>query len=183
MVRYAMRVMSLILLVAVALGGTTLVTAQEAPPAFRLLIGTVADNPDQFVALSITEEGEVTIYICDGQVENDTVSVAEWFLGSVVDNTIDITAPSGNQVQVTLDGDTASGTFIFTDGTTKTFDLVLAEDGAGLFRSEITVEDTDYVLGWISFADGTIRGAIRNMSTGDLSPASFKKFDQKREEA
>jgi hypothetical protein len=185
MFKHTLRLLALALLVITALLGASLVSAQdEADSAnFRLFIGTVDDNPDQFVALSIEEDGSVTIYICDGQVENDTVSVAEWFIGTLTEDTIDITGPSGNRVEATIEEDSVTGQFTFADGSVKTFTLALSEDGTGLFRSEISIEDTDYVLGWISFPDGSIRGAIRNMSTGGLSPASFKKYEQKRDDS
>lgn len=139
-----------------------------------LFIGTVTGVPDEFVGLAI--EGEnVTLYICDGKADEGTVSIAQWFVGTVADNTIDITAPNGNRVQVTLTEDAATGTFTFTDGSTRDFVLALAEGEAALYRSDFAFGDEEFVLGWLVLADGSLRGAGFVKSTGELFPATLER--------
>jgi hypothetical protein len=147
-------------------------TAEESQSLF---IGTVTGIPDEFVGLAVDGES-VTFYICDGQADKGTVSIAEWFVGSVADNLIDIANPSGNHVVITLDGETATGTLTFADGTVKEFVMTIADGEAALFRSDFKIGELDYVGGWLILADGTVRGAIFVPPTNSLFPASFVGF-------
>lgn len=150
------RTLLIVVLVLFGIVGTT--HAQEETAALQLFVGTTTENPDEFVALAL--EGEnVTIYICDGQADKGTVSIAQWFIGTIADNAIDITADNGNQVTVTLDAETATGTFTFADGTVKTFVLALSET-AQFYRSEFSFGEDLFVGGWIVLEDGTVRGAV-----------------------
>jgi hypothetical protein len=164
---------SLVLVVLVALSLSGVGYAQEsAEEAQYLYIGTVTDVPDEFVGLAVIGD-EVTFYICDGQADKGTVSIAEWFVGSVTEGLIDITAASGNRVEITIDGETATGKLTFTDGTVKEFVMTLAEGEAGLYRSDFKMGALEYIGGWLVLADGTTRGAVFVKSTGDLFPATF----------
>jgi hypothetical protein len=151
------------------------VNAQDSSNAdepVTLFIGTVTDFEDEFVGLAIDGEN-VTIYICDGQADKGTISIGQWFIGIVADNAIDITAANGNRVEVTLDEETATGKFTFTDGTVKEFVLRLAEGGAALYRSEFAFGEDEYVGGWLVLEDGSVRGSVFNKQTAVLVPASF----------
>jgi hypothetical protein len=122
-----------------------------------LFIGTVTDLPDEFVGLAIDGEN-VTFYICDGQPENGTISIAQWFVGTAAESAIDITAANGNRVEITLDDEAATGKLTFKDGTVKEFVMHLAEGEAALYRSDFAFGDEEYVLGWLVLDDGTVRG-------------------------
>jgi hypothetical protein len=160
-----------------AIGISTALAQETARENFLMLIGTVIDNEDEFVGLAIVDN-TATIYICDGRADENSVSVAEWFIGEVENNIIDITALSGNRVEIAVAGDVANGRFTFTDGTTKTFVLNIAEGVSGLYRSEFELFGVEYVGGWLVLPDGTTRGAVRNSETGDLEPATLASFQQ-----
>lgn len=142
-----------------------------------LFVGTVDDLLNEFVGLAVQGE-DVIIYICDGQPDEGTVGIAQWFIGKHTDNAVSITAANGNMVELTIDGDNATGTFTFTDGTTKTFVLALSET-AQLHRSEFTIGEDKHVGGWIVLEDGSVRGAVftvRADATEQLVPASLVSF-------
>lgn len=167
-------------LAALCIGGATassLLAQEEASEDFTMLVGTVTGIPDEFVGLAIVGD-TATVYICDGRPADGTVSIAEWFIGTVENNLIDITAISGNRVQITLDGNTAAGQFTFTYGDVKAFELAAAEGNSGLYRSEFALGDLEYVGGWLVLPDGSVRGAVRDMQSGDLVPATLSQFEQ-----
>jgi hypothetical protein len=161
--RFAFILASLILMMGIGQSIRN-VQAQDAKPAESLLyVGQLTDNPDVFVGMAISE-GKATIYICDGQADKAMVTFGEWFSGPVKDNAIDITAPSGNSVQITITDPVADGQFLFKDGTVKKVSLKLDLD-AQLLRSEFTLDNTQYVAGWIILADGSVRGSMRKQTT------------------
>lgn len=168
--RFALILVSLMLVVGIGYSASRVQVQTETPPSTKLYVGQITDNPDQFVGLAITGDS-VTLYICDGQADKGTVSLGEWFIGSVKDNAIDITAPSGNRVQVKIADPTADGQFTLKDATVKKFSLKLDPD-AKLLRSEFTLDGTKYVAGWIILADGSVRGSVRRFD-GVLSPISL----------
>jgi hypothetical protein len=160
--------------------------AAETEATAILYIGTVTGIEDEFVGLALDGEN-ATIYICDGQADKGTVSIAQWFVGTVADNAIDITADNGNRVEAVVDAEseTASGKFTFADGSTKDFVLSLAEGEASLYRSDFTLNDSEFVGGWLILADGTVRGAVFEKETQELAPATFfgSALPKKKEEA
>jgi hypothetical protein len=143
----------------------------------ELFIGVITDFPDEFVGLAIDGD-TATFYICDGNAAEGTVSIAQWFIGDVVDNLIDITAPNGNRVEITLAGETASGILTLSDGSSQSFAVALARDDAALFRSEFTIGEDSYVGGWLVLEDGSVRGAIFKAGSQELTPASFSGGNQ-----
>jgi hypothetical protein len=163
---------SLLLIVTAALAIFTVTAQDEAEEEPTLFIGTVTDNENEFVAVAIDGEN-VTVYICDGNSDEDTVSIAQWFIGTVEDSAIAITAANGNSVAAAIAEDSVTGQFTFTDGTTKDFVLAPSEGDAAFFRSEFALDDEDYVAGWIILPDGSVRGANLRTSTGTLSPSKI----------
>lgn len=131
-------------------------------------VGTIEGEPDVFVGVGLVGE-EATVYICDGQADKDTVSVAEWFIGPVLRGQVEVLNESGNRAQVNLDETTGNGQFTFADGTIKTFTLERIETG-GLFRSEFGFGDNLFIGGWIILSDGSVRGAVLQRPTVN-SPA------------
>jgi hypothetical protein len=141
-----------------------------------MYIGRVSGFENEFVGLAVQGDSAV-IYICDGQADKGTVSVAEWFVGAGDSEVIDITAKSGNRVEAQVAATTAVGKFTFTDGSTKTFSLELVTDGnSGLLRSEFRIADHPFIAGWLVLPDGSVRGAVFDSETGDLSPASLVSY-------
>jgi hypothetical protein len=150
------------------------VKAEDAKPAsYRLYTGRVTGMDIQFVGIAIID-GNATIYICDGQADKGTVSIAEWFVGSVIDNAVKVTAPSGNIVEATLTDTTADGKFTFKNGTVAAFSLQVSNGDTALYRSEFTVGAIKFVGGWLVLPDGSIRGAVFNSKTGELTSATFQ---------
>jgi hypothetical protein len=147
-----------------------------ALPDATLYTGQIVGIPDEFVGVSIIGT-DATVYICDGQPDKGTVSIAEWFIGPVTDKTIDVTNPSGNRVQVTLTDTLADGSFTFADGSVKTFSIGLSFDNSALYRSEFTFGEVSFVGGWLILPNGQVRGAVFNKSTSTLSPATFSGFN------
>jgi hypothetical protein len=144
-------------------------TEEDAP---LLFIGTVTDFEDEFVGVAIDGEN-VTLYICDGQPELGTVSIAQWFTGTIAGTVIDITARNGNRVQAHVGEESITGVFTFADGSTKAFALIPAEGSAALYRSEFRLGNVDFIGGWLVLADGTVRGAVFNTDTEELVPATL----------
>ncbi|CAG0985467.1 hypothetical protein ANRL2_02775 [Anaerolineae bacterium] len=143
-------------------------------------VGTIEGEPDVFVGVGLVGD-EATVYICDGQADKNTVSVAEWFIGPVLNGQVEVLNESGNRAQVTLNETTGSGQFTFVDGTVKTFTLELVQiEGAGLFRSEFGFGENLFVGGWIILSDGSVRGAVLQRPTvttpAILEPANFLVF-------
>lgn len=148
------------MLVLTALLGILTTNAQEATePVPVLFIGTVTGIENEFVGVAV-EGDHVIVYICDGQPEDGTVSIAQWFMGAIADNAVSITADNGNSVALSITEEGASGQFTFADGSTKDFELILAEEEAALYRSEFEVGGTKFVGGWLVLADGSVRGAF-----------------------
>jgi hypothetical protein len=168
--------------VALALIGLISLIAQnigvqaEEKSAYTLYIGTVADRADEFVGIAVFGE-DATVYICDGQPDKGTVRVAEWFIGKVVDDAIDKTGKSGNQVLASLTGGSAEGQFKYKDGTVKKFKLTRGEDTTALYRAEFALGDKHYVGGWLVLADGSVRGAVLNVEEQLLVPSDIIAFN------
>ncbi len=155
--------------------------SQEEQVVAVTYVGNIEGEPDVFVGVGLVGE-EATIYICDGQADKDTVSVAEWFIGPALRGQVEVLNESGNRAQVILDETTGSGQFTFADGTVKTFTLELVViEGAGLFRSEFGFGDNLFVGGWIILSDGSARGAVLQRPTVNspaiLEAANFLVFN------
>ena len=153
-----------------------------------LLVGMVMDAPDEFIGLQI--EGETaTFYICDGNAEEGTVTIAQWFIGDLVNNSFDMTAPDGSQLEFTFDAERTTGKLTLPDGSEKEFSLSEAKEKAALMRSEFAIGGEQYVAGWIILEDGSVRGAIIKVGGDgdetDMTPASLSGswFDLPEEES
>lgn len=168
----------LVLLLGIGQSTSNVQAQTEEPATYKLYVGQLTDNPDVFVGLAISKDA-ATLYICDGQADKKTVKFGEWFIGTVKDNAIDITNPSGNRVQVSLTDPAADGQFTFSDNSVKKFSLKLDPD-AQLLRSEFTLDGETYIAGWIILADGSVRGSLKRPN-GDLTPAYINAYLSKKE--
>ncbi len=169
-------VFGLVMLVAAAMVVYPALGQASEKPAAVMYIGTVDGIADEFVGLAVQGDSAV-FYICDGQADKGTVSVAEWFVGENAGESLDITAQSGNRVEAQVAATTAVGKFIFKDGTEKKFSLALVTDeSSGLLRSEFSIGDTDFIAGWLVLPDGSTRGAVFNSDTGELSPSTLTSY-------
>jgi hypothetical protein len=142
-----------------------------------LYVGVITDFPDEFVGVAVDGE-EVTIYICDGNAAEGTVSIAQWFTGEIADNAISIAASNGNQVEVTIEDGRAIGKITLADGSERDFSVTLAQGKSALFRSEFTLGEDAYVGGWLVLEDGSVRGAVFKAGTQELVAASFSGGNQ-----
>ncbi|MBI5929431.1 MAG: hypothetical protein HY862_08990 [Chloroflexi bacterium] len=173
----------IITLLVVLLGGLNPYMAQAKPSRAETAVtyvGTITGEADVFVGVGLVGE-EATIYICDGQADKNTVSVAEWFIGPISRGQIEILNESNNRAQATLNGKTGEGQFTFADGSVKAFTVTLVEgEASGLFRSEFGFGANQFIGGWIILPDGSVRGAVLQRATPDtpaiLTPATFIDF-------
>ncbi|MBI5931115.1 MAG: hypothetical protein HY862_17530 [Chloroflexi bacterium] len=168
--------LSLVIAVMILVGaGFATYRAHAQPPQEETVavtyVGTIEGEPDVFVGVGLIDE-EATVYICDGQADENFVGIAEWFIGPVLNNQVEVLNDSNDRVTVTLDGDTGEGQFTFADGTVKTFTLeIVSEPRSGLFRSEFSFGENQFIGGWIILPDGSVRGAILQRATPITPPA------------
>jgi hypothetical protein len=170
-----LRLLTLILVALLLVTGSAMRVHGDEQPAYKLYIGTVSDKPDEFVGVAVAGT-DVTIYICDGQADKGTVSIAEWFLGELADNAVEIIAPSGNRVVGLVKDDTIVGEFTFKDGTVKKFSLTLGDANTALNRSDFAFGDEHFIGGWLILGDGSVRGAVLKKEGNILVPADFIAF-------
>src|SRR5262245_21286618 len=164
-------------LLLIAVMGVSIASAEGSTIAITYG-GHITGIDDEFVGVAIDGDNNATVYICDGQPDKGTVSIAQWFVGTINNGLIDVTAANGNRVEVTVTPANANGKFTFADGTVKEFALDLFPASAGLFRSEFAFGDKKLVGGWIVLPDGSVRGAVFDTETEELVPASFVEFNK-----
>ncbi len=171
-------------------------TAASGTPVNGEFVGHVGTLVD----FGLSTDGQnVIAYLCDGT--NVQQTLAEWFKGTVTNNSIDITNAHGVHLVATLTPQAATVTITLTDGSSLTFDAPSIPDPGsafGLYRSQQTVSGVQYVGGWIipptnpassgvgpqavlvsdqlrfptcCVPNGLNRGAIINEQTGALLPS------------
>jgi hypothetical protein len=97
-----------------------------------------------------TDGQQVIAYLCDGTPVH--LSLAEWFKGTVTNNTIDITNAQGSHLVATLTPQAVTGTITLKDGRSSALTAhSIPNPGSdyGLVRSEQTVGGVRYLGGWI----------------------------------
>lgn len=125
--------------------GQTQETASAVP-----FVGPIPGS-QAFVGL-VREGNQVIAYVCDAQ------TVAEWFRGELQNDTLNLTSPGGARLQATFEGESATGSFTPTGSAALPFTAETATPPAGLFRSDGTVDEGEYVSGLIILPDGQHRG-------------------------
>jgi hypothetical protein len=140
-----------------------LAAVASAAPGVKVVAGSYAgtvEGSDAYVAVYVDEaekkgaKREVTAYVCDG------AEISEWFDARAKGNTFTLTSDEGARLKVKLREDEASGSFRPEGGEKLRFAAPVADDPAGLYRAEETVDDDEYLGGWIVLPDGTQRGFI-----------------------
>jgi hypothetical protein len=117
-------------------------------------VGTV-NGSEAFVSV-VTNGDSVLAHVCDG------LGIAEWFAGEATGRSVQLVSENGASLDVDLTDASASGTFTPPQGAGLPFTAEGADDPAGLYRSEGTVDGEELVGGWIALEDGRIRGAVCN---------------------
>ncbi|AHY45993.1 Hypothetical Protein RradSPS_0710 [Rubrobacter radiotolerans] len=124
------------------------------------------EGTDAFVAVVVNRENRALAYVCDGQ-EGRTANVAEWFTGTVAeDGSLELRSENGAKLSAQVSGDGTEGTVQLPGGEEYAFSADPAEEPAGLYRAEETVDGEEYVGGWIQLPSGEERGAVKNTSSG-----------------
>lgn len=128
------------------------------------------DGSDAFISVVVHANGEVTAYVCDG------ADISEWFKGTADGSSLDLTNANGASLTATLSANSASGTFTPAGDSALNFSAEIASEPAGLYRADLTYENTAYVGGWIVLPDGDQRGSIvgggRTFSGSSLSTST-----------
>jgi len=120
----------------------------QAPTGPQTYIGITSG--DEIVALTLLENGQIQIYVCDGE------QVGEYFEGTVVNGKISLTSVRGAQLKATVDGSGVNGTFSLADGAPLPFTATL-NDEAGIYLVNVS-------------ADGSMVGESAGQGSFNLSP-------------
>jgi|CXWL01.1.fsa_nt_gi serine/threonine-protein kinase len=124
-----------------------------AKPVSGSFVGKV-DGSDAFIAVILHKNGEVTAYVCD------SADISAWFKGSVDGSSLDLTNADGARLTADLAADSFTGTFTPSGSSPLTFTVTKADQPAGLYRGEDTVDGVDLVAGWIVLPNGDQRGSV-----------------------
>ncbi len=124
-----------------------------AEPLSGSFVGKV-DGSDAFIAVVLHTDGAVTAYVCD------STTISEWFKGSVDGASLSLTNADGARLSADLAAGSFDGTFTTSEGISLNFSVTEADQPAGLYRDEDTVDGVDLVAGWIVLPDGDQRGAV-----------------------
>ncbi len=125
------------------------------------------DGSQTFIAVA-TNGTDVQAYVCDGA--ETSVSIAQWFKGTLTDDAFDLTAEDGAHLAGQVGAAAATGTLTLANGSPVDFSAALATGDAGLYRQEATEAGDDVVRGWIVLATGETRGATIWLGRGAGPP-------------
>ena len=89
----------------------------------------------------------------------------EWLSEETRNLVVKVAARRSARLASEVSGDGTVGTLLL-GGEEHAFSASPAEEPAGLYRKEETVDGEGYVGGWILLESGEERGAVRNNSTG-----------------
>lgn len=136
---------------------------EEAAPASEEELVTetfagVLPGSEAFVAVVTSPENNVLAYVCDNE------RIAEWFLGSVEDGSLDLASNSGARLRAEFTPGEARGTLTL-DGEEFPFTAEPVEGESGLYRATKTVDGEEWVGGWILLPNGEERGLAKSRET------------------
>ena len=124
------------------------------------------EGTDAFVAVVVDGDDRALAYVCDGQEDGQGATVAEWLTGAVAgDGSLKMRSEGGARLVAEVVADGASGTLTLS-GEEHAFSASPAEEPAGLYRAEETVDGEGYLGGWIELPNGEVRGAVNSTSSG-----------------
>jgi hypothetical protein len=112
----------------------------------------ITSGSDEIVAVTLLENGQAQIYVCDGE------QVGEYFEGAVENGQINLTSARGATLEATVDGSSVNGTFTVANGTPLSFQATL-NDEAGIYVVNVS-------------ADGTMTGASTGQGRFNLTPSA-----------
>jgi len=169
-----------LLLVALASGSQSTQAQGGGTPAATGAVGSLAaqyagriGNSEAFIG--IAQNGtQVTAYVCDGF--KNTVSVAQWFKGSITADSFEASAAGGFRLEATFNQESFSGSVTLKGGQMVSFTASKVAFPAGLFRAEFATTTAQYVAGWIVLPTGEQRGAVINKATGEVVPSTHITF-------
>lgn len=115
----------------------------------ELFIGVAVGEQDA----SEEEPRTVTVYLCDSQM------VSQWITGEISGQEGTLVA-GDSSADVTIDGDSVSGTVVLDGGESRPFTAEPAEDDAGVYRAEWSQGGVDYHMDWVVLNDGRQRGPM-----------------------
>jgi hypothetical protein len=149
-------------LVCLALAGCS------APSVSGSFAGAVPET-DAFIAI-VTDGTDVRAYLCDGR--DDGVTMSEWFRGTVIAGTLDLTSTSGNARLTGGVGDGAvSGDLLLPDGRSVTLTVPRVTGDAGLHGFKQSTGEVSVQAGWVIIIPEGVeqqRGAVAFGATGAL---------------
>ena len=121
-------------------------------------VGPVDDK--LFIGVAVAEQGAgeeerrtVAVYLCDSQM------VSQWISGEITGQEGTLVAGESS-ADVTLADDGVSGTVALDGGEPRPFTAEPADDGAGVYRAELSQGGVDYRLDWVVLNDGRQRGPL-----------------------
>jgi hypothetical protein len=136
-------------------------------------VGKVSDT-DAFIAI-VERDGTVEVYVCDGTPT--TVSIAQWFRGTLKGTALNAEGDDGSKLTGTRNGSSLTGS-VTLNGVQRTFTTSETNGTeAGLWvahtdlleNGEVTRESLlgSTLNGWIVLPDGSQHGAAVSNKTGD----------------
>ena len=141
----------LALVMLLAACGSDASSATPTPTTPTLVKGEFVGDVGTLGGFGLSTDGQQLIaYLCDGTTTH--LSLAEWFKGSVTNNSIDITNAHGSHLAATLTPQAVTGTITLKDGRSSPFTAKVISDPNsefGLYRSEQTINGVQYLGGWI----------------------------------
>lgn len=122
-------------------------------------VGTI-EGTDAFVSVSIGDDGNVVVYLCDGD------QLTEYLDGTIEGSTITADEPLGSTAVATLEAGAIRGTITLADGTSHSFSAEPAapSDVAGAFWFEDVTPQRAVIGGWIRLGDGSVRGKVQTVA-------------------
>ena len=140
-------------------------------------VGTVEGSAD-YVAVVVDTEGDALAFVGDGMLGGEDTL----FGGVGDDGSARLSNDGGAVLELTIDGDRASGTFIRPGSETRRVDAETAEPPAGLYRALASFPDGDYQASWVVLPDGRQHGFVQRYETplppGSVDASTFEPGDE-----
>ncbi|GMU84222.1 MAG: hypothetical protein AMXMBFR47_40920 [Planctomycetota bacterium] len=155
--RYRPRVFRRAALSALAVGAAAILAtgcpSTDTASVSGSFVGRVTGS-DLLIA-AVTDGDQVLVYVTDGD------QTAKWYDGTLDGASATLESAAGDsEITVTLDDGGGSGQIVLSDGQTADFEVEAADPDAGLYIATETVEDAQYLGGWVVLNDGDGAGVV-----------------------
>lgn len=156
--RYRPRVLGRAALSALAVGAAAILAtgcpSTDTASVSGSFVGRVTGS-DLLIA-AVTDGDQVLVYVTDGD------QTAKWYDGTLDGASATLESAAGDsEITVTLDDDGGgSGQIVLSDGQTADFEVEAADPDAGLYIATETIEDAQYLGGWVVLNDGDGAGVV-----------------------